>query len=376
MNKKRIVALFAAAVMTMSLFAGCGQKKPETKEEAKTENVAETTAEAPKVKIGLSTDEGGVNDKSFNQAADEGIKKAQSEFGVEYKVVESKTKDDYEPNLGALVQEKCNLVFAVGYQMHDAVTNAAKQYPDSKFAIIDEKVEAPNVESVVFKEHEGSFLMGVIAGKMTKTNKIGFIGGKNSELIERFEAGFTAGVKAVNPEAAKLLIAKDEKTIGAKVKYADSFVDAARGTELAKQLYSEGCDVIFHAAGGVGIGLFKATDELNKSGKKVWAIGVDKDQAAELPEYKNIILSSMIKKVDAATYNACKDVTNNNFKGGTALELGLKEDAVGVAPTSSNNTPKEVLDLVKKYEDAIKNDTIKVPSTRKGVIDFTAPEIK
>ncbi|GAA0744591.1 BMP family ABC transporter substrate-binding protein [Clostridium oceanicum] len=365
MKKRKILAFLAAGIMTVSLLAGCGAKK----EESSTKDSGE------KVKIGLSTDEGGLNDKSFNQAADEGVKKAQKEFGVEYKPIESKQKEDYESNLEALVNDNCNLVFGVGFQMEQAMKNVAGKYSDKKFAIVDTEVKAPNVLSLKFKDHEGSFLMGVIAGKMTKTNKVGFIGGKDFAPINKFEAGYIAGVKSVNPEAAKALMGKDNKP-GAMVKYADSFGDTNKGYELAKSLYGSGCDVIYHAAGGVGIGMFKAAKELKDSGKAVWAIGVDKDQALTVPKYKDVILSSMLKRVDTATYDATKQIVDGKFEGGKTIELGVKEDGVAVAGTSKDNTPKEVLDLVEKYKNAIKEEKIKVPATRKELANFTPTEIK
>lgn len=370
MNKKRVIAFLSTAVMVVSLFAGCGSSS----------NSNTAQQQTKKVKIGLSTDEGGLNDKSFNQAADTGIKKAQKDLGVDYKAIESKQKEDYEPNLEALVNDNADLTFGIGFQMATAIKNVATKYKDKKFATIDIQKDdiggfLPNVELITFKEQEGSFLMGVIAGKMTKTNKIGFIGGKDFALINKFEAGFAAGVKAVNPAAAEGLISKDGKKPGTMVKYADSFNDTNKGYELAKSLYVSGCDVVYHAAGGVGLGLFKAAKELKDSGKKVWAIGVDMDQAVTVPEYASVILSSMVKRVDTATYNATKDVVNGTFKGGRQVELGLKEDGVGIAESSKNYTPKNVLDLVDKYQTAIKDGKFVVPETRDKVKDFTAPTL-
>lgn len=379
MNKKRVVALIAASIMTISLFAGCGSKTT-------TPSTDSTKTTEKKIKVGLSTDEGGLNDKSFNQSADTGIKKAVKDFGVDYKAIESKQKEDYEANLDALVANGDDLTFGVGFQMETAMENKAKQYSDKKFALIDSgayedpnatnPVQLKNVESIMFKENEGSFLVGVIAGKMTKTNKIGFIGGKDFALINKFEAGFAAGVKAVNPEAAKGLISSDGKALGTMVKYADSFNDTNKGYELAKSLYGAGCDVVYHAAGGVGIGLFKAAKELKDSGKSVWAIGVDMDQAVSVPEYASVILTSMVKRVDVGTYQAVKDVKDGKFQGGKVVELGLKEDGVGVAPSSDKNVPKDILDLVTKYSDAVKSGSIKVPAARADVLTFTAPEVK
>ena len=365
MNKKKVVAILTAVAVVATLFVGCGKKAETPVTEAPT-----TTAAKSEVLIGLSTDEGGLNDKSFNQSADEGVKKAKTEFGFDYKAIESKKKEDYNANLESLVEEGSNLTFAIGFQMADAMKEVATAHADKNFAIIDSVVELPNVASITFKEQEGSFLMGIIAGKMTKTNKIGFIGGKDFDLINRFEAGFAAGVKAVNPEAAKGLISADGKAAGKTVKYADSFDDSAKGYELAKSLYQDGCDIVYHAAGGVGIGLFKAAKELKDGGKAVWAIGVDMDQSLTVPEYADVILSSMMKRVDTATYNEAKAIAKNEFKGGTVITLGLKEQGVGIAPTSSKNVPKDVLDEVKKYEDKVIAGEIVVPGNRQQAIDY------
>ncbi len=359
MNKRKIVAVLTSMAVVTTLFVGCGTKKEAVKSTPKSTVI-----------IGLSTDEGGLNDKAFNQSADEGVKKARDEDGFTYHALESQKKEDYAANLESLVEENSKLTFGIGYQIADAMTEVAKTHTDKNFAIVDSVVNLPNVASITFKEQEGSFLMGVIAGKMTKTNKIGFIGGKDNELINRFEVGFAAGVKAVNPEAAKGLLSTDGKSAGTTVKYADSFNDSAKGYELSKSLYQGGCDVIYHAAAGVGLGLFKAAKELKDGGKTVWAIGVDMDQSLTVPQYSDIILSSMIKRVDTATYNEAKAQVKNQFKGGTVTNLGLKEKGVGIADTSNKNVPKDVLDEVKKYEDKVIAGKIVVPVNRQGAKDF------
>lgn len=365
MKMKRLVAVLTSAILTAGVLVGCGSSA--TKENEGGASAGE--GKKSEIMIGLATDEGGLNDKSFNQSADEGVKKAVEEFGVEYKPIESKKKEDYEPNLQALVDAGSDLTFAIGFQLDKATESAAKNNPDNKFAIIDATVDAPNVMSITFKEEEGSFLMGVIAGKMTKTNKIGFIGGKDFDTIQKFESGFVAGVKAVNPEAGKLLESPDGEKAGKNVKYADSFDDTNKGYELAKSLYNSGCDVIYHSAGGVGIGMFKAAKELKDAGKEVWAIGVDKDQAVSVPEYADIILSSMIKRVDVGTYDATKAVVNNEFKAGH-IELGLKDGGVGIAETTEKNTPKEVIDLAKDYEQKMIKGEIKAPATREEAKNY------
>ncbi len=365
MKMKKIVALMATVAMTASLLVGCagnGNDDNSTASEGK---------DTPKteVSVGLSTDEGGLNDKSFNQSADEGVKKAVDEFGVKYTSVEAQKKEDYEPNLQALIDGGSDLTLAIGFQLADAVTNVAKNNPDSKLCIIDSVVEADNVMSVTFKEEEGSFLMGVIAGLTTKTNKIGFIGGKDFDTINKFEAGFAAGVKAVNPKAAEGLLSADGKNPGTTVKYADSFADTNKGKELATSLYGAGCDIIYHAAGGCGIGLFQRAQELKKEGKEVWAIGVDMDQAVSLPKFKDVILSSMMKRVDNATYDATKAVVDGTFKAGH-VELGIAEGGVGMAATTKDNTSADVIKKAEEFEAKIKEGKIKVPATRQEAIDY------
>lgn len=354
MNKKRLLSLASAAIITVSLFAGCGGQKQGTGE----------TNQTKKIKVGLATDEGGLNDKSFNQAADQGIKKAMEELkNIDYKPIESKKKDEYQPNLQALVDNGSDIVFGVGFQMGDAMTAIAKKYPDKKFAIIDSEVKEKNVVSLNFKEQEGSFLTGVIAGKMTKSNKIGFIGGKDFELINRFAAGYIAGAKTVNPN------------VQFDIRYAADFANPTKGEELATSMYNGGCDVIYHAAGGTGLGLFKAAKAMTKADKKLWAIGVDQDQAVTVPEYADVILTSMVKRVDTATYDTVKGIAAGTFDGGQSKVFTLKDKGVDIAGTSNKNTPKDILDLVEKYRTAIVDGKITVPATKEDAAKFTAPSI-
>lgn len=365
MKKKRILSMLAAAAVVTTLFAGCGAK----------ENPAPSTGgdnkPATKIKVGLVTDQGGVNDGSFNQSAREGIEKAAKELSIEsLNPIESKQQDAYEPNLKTM-SSTADLTVGCGFMMQQAMDNVSKQSTDKKFLIIDSEVKNPNVLSVSFKENEGSFLAGVAAAKATKTGKIGFIGGKEGDVINRFEAGFVAGIASVNPDMAKALMPKDAKTPGPNVIYVDSFDDQGKGYEAAKTLYNSGVDIIFHAAGGVGLGVFKAAKEMNK-----YAIGVDSDQAVTAPGYKDQILFSMEKKVGVAVYNTIQDLQKGNFAGGTTKVLGIKESAVGLAPTINSVVPKEATDLANKAQDMIKAGTIVVPGTRADLLQFKPVEIK
>lgn len=353
MKKKRLIATMLSVAVAATIFAGCAKKDEAGK------------SAGAKYQFGMATDQGGLGDKSFNDAAKKGLDDAQSQFSdkvSKVNVLESKQAENYEPNLTTLAKTN-DLTVGVGFLMKDAVEKVAKANPNKKFVLIDETSTLKNVKSLTFKANEGSFLMGVIAGKTTKTNKVGFIGGVSSPLIEAFEAGFIAGVKAVNPAAAADLISK--KT----VKYAGSFGDSGKGYELAKSLYNDGCDVIYHAAGATGLGMFKAAKETGK-----WAIGVDQDQAVTNKDYASVILSSMLKKVDVAVTSACKEVVDGNFKADVTV-YGLKEGAIDMAPSTSTNTKADVIDLANKYKKAIVDGKFTVPSTVKDLANFTAPAL-
>lgn len=354
--KKKIISMLAAVAVITTTIAGCGTKT-ETGEGGNSAGNKEYV-------FGMSTDQGGLGDKSFNDAAHAGLQKVKAENDnvKEIFVLESKQEENFEPNLKQLAKNN-DLTVAVGYLMRGALDKVASENPDKNFTIIDEVVELPNVKSIKFKAEEGSFLMGVIAGEMTKTNKIGFIGGMEDDLILTFEAGFVAGVKAVNPEAAEELLSR--KT----VKYAASYGDSGKGYELAKSLYSDGCDVIYHAAGATGLGMFKAASETGN-----WAIGVDQDQAVTNESFADVILSSMIKKIDVATYEACQSVIDGKFVADTTI-LGLKEGGVDMAESTSKNTPQEVIDIANNYKKAIVEGKITVPGDLESLKNFTVPEI-
>lgn len=311
-----------------------------------------TTPSASDFKVGMSTDTGGVNDKSFNQSAWEALQQFTTDTGAETKYLESKGDADMEPNLNAFVQQKYDLVWGIGFLFNDAMAKVAGQNPDAKFALIDSVVDAPNVTSVTFAEHEGSFLVGVVAGLTTKTNKIGFVGGIESPTIQKFEAGFVAGVKAVNPSAE------------VNVQYAGAFDKPDIGKTIAATQYNNGADIIFPAAGATGTGVFNEATERFNAGNKVWVIGVDKDQSLEFGN--DITLTSMMKGVKEAVYKVSNDLMNGTWNGGTTLELGLKDNAVGL-PENNPNVSEDVLAKVEEYKQKIISGEITVPTDPKEV---------
>jgi basic membrane protein A and related proteins len=318
-------------------------------------------------KVGMVTDTGGVDDKSFNQSAWEGIQKFGEEFDIPetvgYKYLQSKDDADYMPNLKKLVRDGADLAFGIGFLMAGDVKEVALQKPENKFAIVDMVVTdddgnlIPNVANITFAEEQGSFLVGVVAGLHTKTDKVGFLGGVNFALIKKFENGFKAGVKAVNPDATII------------VQYADSFTDVAKGQLIANSMYSQGADIIYHAAGGTGLGAFTEAKDRSKKGEEVWVIGVDKDQHDEgLPE--NVTLTSMVKRVDNAVYDVAKRTQEGNFPGGQVLSYSLADGGVGIAPTT-DNVSEEALTKVEEYKQKIINGEITVPATDE---DYEASE--
>lgn len=300
-------------------------------------------------KIGMVTDLGGVNDKSFNQQAWEALQKIATDTGADTKYQESKKDSDYIPLLTKFVKGGYDLTWGIGFLFADAATTVASENPDAKLALIDTTPtkELPNVESVLFKENEGSFLVGVVAGLTTKTNKIGFVGGMELPVIKKFEAGFKAGVAAVNPNAK------------VEVNYVGDFSKPDQGKLAAATMYDGGADIIFHAAGGTGNGVFNEAKDRFKAGKKVWVIGVDKDQSIEFGN--DVTLTSMVKKVDEAVYRVSNDLLAGNFKGGQTVELGLSEGGVGL-PKDNPNVSKEILDKVEEYKNKIISGEITVPT--------------
>jgi basic membrane protein A len=341
---KRVV--FVVAILALALIVvGC-QKK------------AATTA-AASYAVGMVTDVGGINDQSFNQSAWEGLQKAGTDLSIKVSYKESKQDADYAPNLETMLDAKNNLIWGIGYMMADAVKAAATKNPKQMYAIIDQDygTSTPaNVVGVTFKAEQGSFLVGYIAGKMTKTGTVGFVGGMTGPLIAAFQFGFEAGVKQANPKV-KILS-----------QYAESFSDAAKGKAIATQMYQGGADIVYHAAGGVGAGVIEAAKEKNK-----FAIGVDRDQNYLAPD--NVITSAM-KRVDNGVYNVVKGIKDGTLKGGTTVAYGLAEGGVDIAPTSNKLVPQAILDEVAKLKAAVIAGTITVPVDEAGYKAYTPVAVK
>ncbi len=357
-RRSRLLLRSGVLLAVLSLVAAaCGDSDSSTPDDAPATTAGEeapATTAAPDFQAAIVTGTAGLGDKSFNDSANAGLERARDELGIDITVIESAQNSDFEPNLDQAPREGNDIAFAIGFQMIDAVTAAATNNPDMLYGIVDAGSEAPNVASLLFREEQGSFLVGVVAGLMTESDQIGFIGGLEIPLIKKFESGFRAGVMSVNPDAEVL------------VNYAGDFGDPARGKEIAVSQYEAGADVIFHAAGGTGLGLFQAAIE---QGEGAWAIGVDADQLALAPDN---VLTSMMKRVDVAVFETIKAAVNGEFAGGTQI-FGLAEEGVGLAPTTSTNTPADVIATAEEFAAQIIAGDIVVPTNEDELTAFVPP---
>ncbi|ATB28775.1 BMP family lipoprotein [Melittangium boletus] len=382
-------SLLRLSLMSALVLVSACKKQSETKPEDAKQASAESTQTKPQGKtlmVGLVTDVGGRGDQSFNDSALRGLElwgAGKKMEGGSYKdvtpeelkaslppdlashgivplavtpvVLQSKVAEDYEPSLQLLVDQGAALSVGGGFSLESAVETVAKRNPDAKFLLIDSPLvgtdgqpySLPNVRTVEFKEHEGSFLVGALAGLVTQANKVGFVGGKEVPLIKKFEAGFRAGVAATNPKATVL------------VNYTGNFDNVADGKQVAQDLVSKGADILYHAAGADGLGVIHAVKEARDANKPVFAIGVDSDQSHLAPD---AVLTSMVKRVDLAVYEAVRDLSQGKLQGGDVV-LGLKEGGVSYAPVRVEFPKRaEALEKVEQLRAQIVAGEITVPS--------------
>ena len=302
--------------------------------------------------VGLVFDVGGRGDKSFNDSAYAGIERAQKDMAVQVDYIEPGEGADKESALRQLASGRHGLIFGTGFLFTDDINTVAADFPNKKFACIDYALDPSkqipsNVLAIKFREEEGSFLVGAIAALTTKTNVIGFVGGMDIPLIHKFEAGYRAGAQHVN--------AKCKVLIGYAGVTGDAFKNPAKGKELAFSQTGQGADVIFHASGSTGLGVFEAARE-----KKIYAIGVDSDQYFEAP---GRILTSMVKKVDISVYKTIKNFLEGKFQGGLK-EFGLADDGVSYVYDEHNKDliSPETIQKVEELKKLIIAGKIKVPN--------------
>jgi len=330
------------------LIVACGNK-PATGEQVKDgKTFTDSTNSKKSVAVVYST--GGKGDKSFNDATFRGLQKAQKELGISFK--EYEPKDPATEAKNALTQfaetGEFDLIIAVGYTMKDSLVAVAKAFPDQKFAIIDETVTGlPNVTSILFKEHEGSFLVGALAGMMDKTGTIGFVGANESELINRFYAGYAQGARYVKPSI---------KVLPVYIGGSNSFNDQASAKAKTETLIQQGADVIYHAAGASGLGVFQAVKE-----KNVYGIGVDSNQDSLYP---GTILTSMMKYVDNAVFDVIKTTAEGKFEA-KVQTFGIKENGVGTTDFgfTKDKIGEENIKRLEQIKQDIKDGKIVVKSS-------------
>jgi basic membrane protein A len=308
---KRLTAIALVTALAL-VAAGCGSKK--------SSSGSTTTTQAPSFKVGLSTDTGGLNDRSFNHLAYVGLQRAKTQLGVDIRVVTAASSSDYIPNLSALAKQGYNLVIGVGFTEIDAMKAVAKQYPKTHFAIVDvsnaDEGGLKNVEGLLFKEQEAGYLAGYAAGLAAKDRggkAVSSVGGQKQPPVDRYIAGFQAGAKAAFPGV---------QTLNG---YSNDFEKLALCKEVALNQIADGSVVVFQVAGGCGLGALDAAKE-----KSVWGVGVDADQGY-LGSY---VLTSALKRVDTSVFDAIKDAKDGKFKGGRDAVYGLDVNGVGIGKFS------------------------------------------
>ncbi|MFS0878604.1 BMP family lipoprotein [Metabacillus niabensis] len=319
MNRKRIIILLLCLILSVT---GCSQQKPKTKVD-------------DRIKIGIMLSDVGLGDQSFSDTAFNGLVKARDELGVLFDYRELNDTGTYEEGLKQLVNEGNDIVIGLGFNIQQDLEKVAKQFPEQQFVIVDAISELENVTSVTFKEDQGSYLVGIVAALTTKTNKIGFIGGEDTPLINKFESGFIEGIRAVNNH------------ITVVSEYANDFGNEQLGAEIAKKMIDNNVDVIYGVAGLTGVGMLK---EAQRS--KVYGIGVDTDQYFYAEE---AVVTSMLKNIDVAMYQLAEQLVKQGKISKGHIELGLKENGVDLAPLRVVNYSKEQTKLIENYKEQLAN---------------------
>ncbi|HHW67685.1 BMP family lipoprotein [Defluviitalea raffinosedens] len=380
---KKIMSLLLVLTLVFSIaLTGCGNQNQNTTPEQTTEETGEKTEgstdqkPAEPVKVGMVTDSGTIDDKSFNQGTWEGIVKyAQDNAGVieeKYLQPSGEQHTDYLNAMNDLIDTGHTIIVTPGFKFETAVNEAATNNPDVSFILIDGQthngdgnfVKHDNTVCVFFNEHEAGFLAGVAAALSTKTNKLGFIGGMEIPPVQKFGWGYQAGVAYAN------------KTYGTQAEIVDyiyqgTFDDVAGGQTLAAGMYDKGVDIIFHAAGGVGVGVFNEAKERAEKGQEVYVIGVDVDQyeAGKISSGKSVTLTSAVKGVDTAAYNYIDAKLNGTFPGGEVVTLGLKDNAVGL-PKENPNLSEDTIKKVEETVQQVLDGKLTIPATQEELDAF------
>lgn len=310
--------------------------------------------------VGMVYTAAGLGDEGFNDSAQDGLYRARDELGVTVEEIEPGGSDQYAPSLQQLANGDYDLVCGLSFEMQTAMQNVASSFPDQDFTIVDTSVDEPNVASYLFREHEGCYLVGKSAAMLTQrewsaassqtntTTLVGFLGGMRNPVIEKFHAGFEDGVASLST------------TVDINSAYAGTWSSPSQGRSIAESMYNDGADIVFPAAGGTGLGVFQAAQA-----DGYFAYGVDKEQSVATPEYADVILGSMVKRVGNTFYTSIENVQNDAFNGGEVATQGLEEEGVDLVWGSDlgSQIPSDVRTAVDDARQAIINGDISVSST-------------
>jgi basic membrane protein A len=357
--KLRLIS-FITAMLLVFCFAlsGCGKNQTATEG----------------TKVGMSTDSGTIDDKSFNQSTWEGIKRYESENGTiqsKYLQPSGEQETDYITAINDLIDSGYNLIVTPGYKFETAVNKVAEQHPDISIIILDgqpsngtEAVKHDNVVSILFADQEAGFLAGIAAALSSNSGKLGFVGGSQIAPVERFGVGYKAGVKYAN--AAYNTNAEVVDFI-----YQGTFNDAAAGQTLAAGMYDKGIDIIFHAAGGTGVGVFNEAKERAEKGEKVYVVGVGQDQydTGKISTGQSVTLTSAVKRMDNAVYKYIDAKVNNTFQGGETITLTVADEGVGI-PDTNPNLSEDTINKINESKQSIIDGHLIVPSTEGDLANF------
>lgn len=345
----------ACALGATGALVGCGGSSSDSSSSSDTSSSTATSGTTHKVE--MVTDTGGVNDQSFNQISWSGLQRLQQEEGWDVSYLESKQESDYATNLDKAVDDDAELIWAIGFAMADAVGNAAKANPNVQFGIIDNAnpTDASNITGVQFRAQESSFIVGYIAACVSKTGMVGNVLGVESDVLRQFEFGYKAGVAYANKEKGL--------NVQCESQYAESFGDAAKGSSITQRMVSDGCDVVFQAAGGTGVGVINACKDAG-----IYAIGADMDQSY-LAE--GTVLTSALKEVDVAVVDVSKRLLSGDLKGGSNITLGLSDGAVGI-PEDYSLMGEDVYNDALAVEELIKSGDVVPPATSDDYDKFVA----
>ncbi len=363
--KKKLLTLLMASTLSLGLMAGCGSTKSESSSDS--------------LKVGMVTDSGSIDDKSFNQGSWEGIQKAKEELGISEKYLQpaGTTLADYSTKIKDLYDGGYKFIVAPGFKFELAIFEAQEKYSDAKFVIIDgipnngkngdENVTkiGENTVAVSYAEQEAGFMAGVAAAVELKEGDLGFLGGMESSAVQKFNWGFQQGVAYANANLGTKMTLKEEN-----IQYQGTFNSPEAGQQIAATMYDRGVKAIFAAAGGTGTGVITEAKARQTKGQEVWAIGVDADQYDEgiYADGKSAILTSAMKKIDQTTYSLIKDfVEKNEFPGGQSIVLNAAEDCVGL-PENNPNLSEETTKICDEIFAKIKSGEIVVSAERGNLI--------